>query len=72
MFYLTNRARTRWKNKHSQEVLGADGEPMDHIPLSQLQAIAAKIDMVKINITADMAAELMGLRLPRVEEKSEK
>lgn len=56
MFWLVNRDRVRWKNRHSQETLGADGKPVDQVPLAQLQAIAAKIDTLEVNIVGDVPA----------------
>jgi hypothetical protein len=56
IFYLTNRARTRWRNKHSREQLGRTGHPGDQVPLAQLHAIAAKLDEIVATGTLDLPA----------------
>lgn len=67
IFYLTNRAKTRWKNKHSMEQLGADGQPIDHVPIGQIQGIVARVDNLVVNLTPQQAVELLGIPAPSIE-----
>ncbi len=62
MFWLVNRARDRWKNRHSQEMLGADGKPVDQIPVAQLHALAVKIENLNLDVSQADLARLLGVK----------
>lgn len=62
IFFLTNRARDRWKNRHSKEVLGADGKPVDQIPVSQLHALAVKVETLNLHLSQGDLAKLLGVK----------
>jgi len=62
IFFLTNRSRERWKNRHSKEMLGADGKPVDQIPVAQLHALAVKIENLNLDVSQADLARLLGVK----------
>lgn len=70
IFYLTNRARTRWRNKHSREQHGRTGHPGDQVSLAQLHAIAAKLDEMVATGTVNLLGLFSVPTIPSVDHET--